>query len=108
MSDCEKNIKIWNLKDYSVIDVVGGPSKQVAITPDGQYIISGNTDGKLKIINASDYSVSRVIENNGGPIASLAISDDGQYLAVGTWNGAVKVWDFHSGELIISHQSGSQ
>jgi WD40 repeat protein len=103
MPDGCSNVRVLDLNDYSAIRVPVGTSRQIHITPDDKYIVSGNTDGKVMLVDMSDLSISRVFANAGGPVTSLAISKDGHYIAAGTWNGLVKVWDLDSGKLILSN-----
>ncbi len=103
MTEGDPNVRIWDLRDHSATLVPVGTSKQIVVTPDNEHIISGNTDGKVILIDLNNLSISRVFANAGGPITSLAISHDGRYIAAGTWNGLVKVWDLDSGKLLISN-----
>ena len=102
MPDGCSNVRVFNLNNYTHINSPVGTSQRLLITPDNKYIVSGNTNGNVVLIDLSDLSISRVFANAGGPVISLAVSQDGNYIAAGTWNGIVKVWELSSGKLVIN------
>jgi WD40 repeat protein len=95
---------------------------QVAVSPDGQHIISGGYDNSIKIWNLETGKLERSIEydsniefdpnigfidktGNGkkiDPISvihSLVISPDGQRIISGGWDGNFKTWNLETGKL---------
>ena len=65
----------------------------LALSPDGERIVSASFDGVLKI-----WDVSRAIETHSfkaflDPVWGIAFSPDGRSLAAGGNNRVVKIWD---------------
>lgn len=60
----------------------------LAMSPDGKYILAASAYGKLVIINVSDMSEVGFIKlTNGSPIFTAAWSPDGDYIATGFNDG---------------------
>ncbi len=75
----------------------------IAISPDGESLISGCTDKSIKIWNLKTGEFVRNLTKNSGEISSIAVSHDGNLLAVGTYEtprSNVKVWHLQTGKLI--------
>ncbi|NJL62836.1 MAG: WD40 repeat domain-containing protein [Methylacidiphilales bacterium] len=75
----------------------------VVINPDGQTIVSGCADKKVKVWDIQTGKILRTIAGHAGEISSIAVSPDGNFLAVGisdTPRSNVKVWQLGTGKLI--------
>jgi hypothetical protein len=75
----------------------------VAISPDGNTLISGSNDKTIKIWQLNTGKLIRSFKGDSGAISSVAISADGNFLAAGshdTPKSNVKVWDLNTGNLI--------
>jgi hypothetical protein len=85
--------------------LVGHSSKisSVAITSDGQTIVSGCLDRTIKIWSLSTGKLIRTLTGHSGEVSSVALSPDGQILASGSYGcprSNVKVWNLSSGKLL--------
>ncbi|WP_413173039.1 WD40 repeat domain-containing protein [Anabaena azotica] len=87
-----------------------GKVSSVAISPDGEVLVSGCADKTINIWNLQTGKLIRTLTGNSGAISSVAVSPDGQFLAVGSCEhpqGNVKVWNLKTGKLIhtlLGHQ----
>lgn len=79
------------------------------ITPDGQSIVHGCKDEKIKVrdiktgypklIFNSEKQFKRFKKGIFKPIDSMAINSSGDIIVTGDWEGKVKIWNLHTGEL---------
>ncbi|MCI0681721.1 MAG: WD40 repeat domain-containing protein [Gemmataceae bacterium] len=74
----------------------------VAISADGRRIVSGSSDGTVRVWDAATGKEQFTLKGHQGYVTSVALSADGRRLgsAAGALNGPgeVKVWDADSGE----------
>jgi WD40 repeat protein len=73
----------------------------VAITPDGQYAVSGGNDWVLRVWNLADGALQHSLTaapNTGFPvILAVAITDDGRRAVASGPDARVRVWDLVAG-----------
>lgn len=97
----DKTIKLWNLKSRQPIYSINTESDcctTVAITPNGENLISTGTDC-IKIWSLPTGELLRTLSKDLDYVRSFAISPDGETL-VTCGNPYLKVWDLNSGKLI--------
>lgn len=70
----------------------------LAFSPNGQFLASAETQGKIQLWNLSTGSLIRTIVQSGG-VWSLAFDANGNQLAAGG-HGLVEIWDVNSGNEI--------
>ncbi len=83
-----------------------GKITSIAISPDGQNLVSGCTDKTVKVWNMNTGKAIRTLKEDLGEVSSVAISPDGYFLAVGSCEhpkSNVKVWHLASGKLLHTH-----
>jgi hypothetical protein len=108
------NLKHKRQQEYAYLchTLTGHSDKvtSVAISPDGQTLVSGCADKTIKVWNLSTGKVIRTLTEDIGEVSSVAISADGNLLAVGscdTPRSNVKVWRLATGKLLhtlLGHQ----
>ncbi len=76
-----------------------GPVRSVALTPDGQTLLSGSDDGTVRFYDATAGSLLRSV-SLGNPVDALAVSPDGGLLAAGQPNGQVQIRQVVDGSLV--------
>ena len=71
----------------------------VAISPDGEYILSGEQDNSVTLWNARNLTqIKRFVGHTGMEgISSVAFSPDGKYGLSAAQDGKVIIWDLVSG-----------
>lgn len=80
-----------------------GKVSSVAISPDGQTLVSGCLDKTIKLWSLSTGKLIRTLNRHSGEISSVTLSPDGQFLATGSYDGPksnVKVWNLNTGKLL--------
>ncbi|HEY9666401.1 MAG TPA: serine/threonine-protein kinase [Coleofasciculaceae cyanobacterium] len=112
----ESQIKVWNLRTGKLRHTLSThyPVWSVAISPDGQTLVSSTTNvspdkhiasigkgidkGSIQIWNLNTGELLRTIPKSPEDGMSVAISADGQTLA-STGNESIKLWNLQTGEL---------
>ena len=94
----DKTLSIWDLKDGAVLKKLEGHSGKVwamAVSRDGQMIVSGDENGKFIAWHGPLGNVSPVTQAIGvhsRRIRFLDFSQDGAVLAVGSWDKTTTLW----------------
>ncbi len=84
-----------------------GPVWSVAVSPDGQFVVYGNTDGSINIIDANTGGLINTLLGHSQPVGTLAISADGRTLVSGSGDTTILVWDLWNGrqkKMFYGHQ----
>ncbi|MBX9256380.1 caspase family protein [Desmonostoc muscorum CCALA 125] len=66
----------------------------VAISADGQTIVSGGTDGTVRLWNFQGHPLAEPFFGHENNVNSVAISADGQTIVSGGIDGTVRLWNF--------------
>lgn len=108
------NLKHKRQQEYAYLSHTltghSGKISSIAISPDGQTLVSGCADKTIKIWNLHTGKEIRTLTENLGKVSSTAVSPDGKFLAVGSYDtprSNVKVWHMSSGKLLhtlLGHQ----
>ena len=77
---------------------VGSQVRSIALSPDGQHIVSGSEDGKLCVWDfLTGEAVVGPFTGHKVLIQSVAFSPDGQFIISGSNDHTVCVWDATTG-----------
>ena len=71
----------------------------VAISPDGQTIVSSSGDQTLKLWNLPTGELQRTLAGHADQVLSVALSPDGQTLASSSWDHTIKLWNLRTEQL---------
>jgi sterol desaturase/sphingolipid hydroxylase (fatty acid hydroxylase superfamily) len=74
-----------------------GPVQSVALSADGQRMVSGCKDGTVKVWEAATGREERTLLGSGSAVLSVAVSLGGDLILAGNTDGTVKVWDAVTG-----------
>src|SRR5262249_28724234 len=67
--------------------------KSVAMSTDGQQILSGDEEGNVKLWDVGSGNAVRTFKGDRSAADSVAFSPDGKKLFAGTSNNKVRIWD---------------
>jgi WD40 repeat protein len=86
-----------------------GPVRAIAFTPDGESLLVGGADGRVRLCDVETGSIRAVLERADGaepddPIRSVVVTPDGQ-LAASLSPSGVRVWDLETLRERYSHNS---
>ena len=97
-----KNISLFSLLPIELLTelrVVSGHTAavmSVAMSADGQTLVSGSGDGTIKVWNLHTGQELRTLSGHTSVVMSVAISVDGQTLVSGSDDETIKVWNLHT------------
>src|SRR6266702_4156897 len=84
-----------------VISHVGGPVDSIALSSDGQRIVSGSSDGTIRVWNATTgETVAGPFSGHSNWVRSVAFSPDGQHIVSGSFDRTIRVWNATTGETV--------
>ncbi len=101
-----RTIKIWSLKTGELInnikDAHADKVTTLAISPNGQILVSGSADKTIKIWDIKTGKLSITIPAHEGQVNAIAISPDGQTLASVGSDRLMKLWNIKTGSRILT------
>jgi serine/threonine protein kinase len=74
--------------------------KSIAISPDGQTLVSGSYDKTIKLWDLGTGKLLHTLTEHTQRVTCIAISPDGQILATGSYDRTIKLWALGTGELL--------
>ncbi len=97
-SSSDSTTKVWQVSAGQEIRTIRKYSSYVlsiAISPDGQTLVSGSGssgDSTIKVWQLSTGQELRSLTGHSGYVYSLAISPDGQTMISGSGDSTIKIW----------------
>lgn len=76
------------------------PVRCVAISPDGQFLVSGCDDRIVKIWNIHEGEELYTLKGHSASVISVAISPDGETLASASTDQTIRLWNLKTGQEI--------
>jgi WD40 repeat protein len=86
----------------------------VAFSADGQWLISGGDDKKLRLWNVDKDRLERTLEGHNGAISCVAFAKEGKsafsatYSMTGDTDNTIRVWDVATGKEIAKLDVGGE
>jgi len=68
----------------------------VAVTPNGEQVVSGSCDNTLKVWDLSIGRLLRTIEGHTRSVRAVAVTPNGEQVISGSNDNTIKVWDLAS------------
>ncbi|MBR8827457.1 MAG: WD40 repeat domain-containing protein [Gomphosphaeria aponina SAG 52.96 = DSM 107014] len=96
------NSNLENFIIFRTLTEHSGTVRCLAITPDGEILVSGSYDKTIKIWQLATGEAIRTLKNHTGDIEALAISPNGKILASASDNNTIKLWELKTGRQIDS------
>lgn len=79
----------------------------LAFSPDGQQLLSGNSDGKARLWDVATGSLLRALEGHTGAVGAVAFSAYGPLRALtGAADATARLWDVDTGQLVKTFSGG--
>ncbi|HIK27403.1 MAG: WD40 repeat domain-containing serine/threonine-protein kinase [Oscillatoriaceae bacterium SKW80] len=72
----------------------------VAISPDGQTIVSGSRDYTIKVWHLVSGKCIHTFKGHLGWVHSVALAPDSQVIVSGSDDNTIKIWSLNSGQLL--------
>jgi len=76
--------------------------RAVAITTDGQMMVSGSYDRTIRLWELPSGKLLRTLSAHTNRVTDIALSSDGKLLASSSYDRTIKLWELPSGELLHS------
>jgi WD40 repeat protein len=87
--------EVWNNQGRAH----GRPVRSLALSGDGQTLISGSEDRKVKVWSLAEEKLKKAWSPHDGTILAVALSADGKRLATGAQDKTIKLWSLPDGKL---------
>ncbi|MBD2532075.1 pentapeptide repeat-containing protein [Nostoc flagelliforme FACHB-838] len=75
-------------------------ARSIDLSPDGQTIAVGDSNGNIYIWNISTAQLLGIFSGHKGWVWSVAFSPDGKTLASSSSDGSVRLWDIQNGSCL--------
>ena len=95
----DSQVCVWKASDGQMLFCKTSPKSvnDAVFSPDGEFIITGDSSGEVQIIRILDQSIQKTF-NAGSIVWDIDISKDGKEIAVTRDDGKISIVDFETGE----------
>jgi WD40 repeat protein len=84
----------------ATLDAAAGKVQNLAFSPDGSMLVSGDRDGNIMLWSVEDRTLIRAWKGHEAIVVDFAFNGFGTKLATSSTDGSAKVWDVFTGELL--------
>ena len=78
------------------------PVSSMAFSPDGQRIVGGSYDDKLRLWDTQSGNLLQTLKGHTDPVNSVAFSPDSQRIVSGSHDETLKLWDAKTGQELLT------
>lgn len=103
-------VRLWDTQSRQELAPLTLPFdlvKAIRFSPDGQLLVTGGTDSKVRLWNVADGALLQVYPNQPTEIRTLQYLSDGRLIATGYLENRVLVWDVTTLEPLSFGESPS-
>ncbi|MEO1376031.1 MAG: serine/threonine-protein kinase [Cyanobacteria bacterium J06635_10] len=96
-------IKSLNYSSWRCINTLtdrNSSINSIVISPDGNFIVSGSDDCKIKLWEVNTGKIFRILNNENYCVYAVAISSDGLIIASGDYFNNIELWNVNYGKKI--------
>lgn len=94
-------LKVWDLTSGKELRTLTGHTdsiQDIALTPDGKWVISGSADRTLKVWDWQTGKLLHTLTGHQGWVNSVAVTPDGQQAISASSDHTLKVWNLQQGK----------
>lgn len=95
----DMSIRIWNPRATSPIIRAEVPLTALAISPDGEQLVTGAGDGIVARWDAEGNRVGPALTGHTKEVGELSFSPDGHRIAAAGFDGSFRIWDVADGAV---------
>ncbi len=90
----DRTIGLWATNTWELLRTIPTETtvNSLVFSPDGQLIATGEYTGEVKLYNADDGSLKRIVGRHIDEVASVSFRPDGQFIASACHKDGVKLW----------------
>ena len=94
----DNRILAYDLESGELVgELLGHATRVETVAVNGEQILSGGTDGSLRLWDLDNGAQIRIVDRNVWGYASMALSPDGSRLLAGLWDGRIVQVDTETG-----------
>lgn len=97
-----RELLVWDTRTWKNRPVSFDGTTALAFTADDQFLIAGNTKGKVKQINVTNLKSVRYFEGHGEKITGIALSPDGSRAVTSSDDKTLRLWETVTGRSILT------
>ena len=89
--------------EKAVLNGHEGTVTAVAVSPDGQSVVTGSNDSTARIWDAGTGAERVVLNGHRNWVVAVAVSPDGQTVVTGSYDNTARIWDVFDTQALIDH-----
>lgn len=91
---------VWKVSDGELLNCSTSPTSvnDAVFSPDGEYLVTGDSSGEVQIIRISDWNVVHTFSTGGAIVWDIDISANGENIAVTRDDSRISIVELEIGE----------